>query len=50
MLANYLEWERQDYQEAVEGIQEGYEDLKAGRTQLADEALWELRVKHGLPR
>jgi len=50
VLANYLEWERQDYQEAVEGIQEGYEDVIAGRTQPADEALAELRVKHGLPR
>jgi predicted transcriptional regulator len=50
VLANYLEWDRQDYQEAVEGIQEGYEDVKAGRTQPADEALEELRIKHGLPR
>ncbi|MGA8029038.1 MAG: hypothetical protein WB992_18015 [Bryobacteraceae bacterium] len=33
VLATYLEWERQDYQEAVEGIREGYEDLQAGRTQ-----------------
>ena len=50
VLADYLEWERQDYLEAVEGIREGYEDLKAGRTQPADEALEELREKRGLPR
>ena len=49
-LAAYLEWERADYQEAVEGIREGYEDVKAGRTQSADEAFGDLRVKHGLPR
>jgi predicted transcriptional regulator len=49
-LAAYLEWERQDYQEAVEGIRQGYDDLKAGRTQPADEVLEELRVKHGLSR
>ena len=30
-LAEYLGWEHQDFQEAVEGIREGYEDVKAGR-------------------
>ena len=50
VLATYLEWERQDYQEAVQGIREGYEDLQAGRTQPVEEMLEELRVKHGLPR
>jgi predicted transcriptional regulator len=49
-LAEYLEWERQDYHEALEGIRQGYEDVKAGRTQSAEEAFEELRVKHGLPR
>ena len=49
-LAAYLEWELADYQEAVEGIREGYEDVKAGPTQSADEAFEDLRVKHGLPR
>jgi len=49
-LAEYLEWERNDYQEAVEGIRQGYEDVKAGRTQSAEEAFEELRIKHGLPR
>jgi predicted transcriptional regulator len=50
VLANALEWEQQDYREAVEGIREGYADFKAGRTQPADEVSEELRVKHGLPR
>jgi len=49
-LAEYLEWERLDYHEALEGIRQGYEDVKAGRTQSAEEAFEELRVKHGLPR
>lgn len=48
-LAAYLDWERQDYQDAVEGIRQGYNDLKAGRTQPADEAFEDLRGKHGLP-
>lgn len=50
VVANYLEWERQDNQEAVEGIRRGYEDVKAGRTRPASEFLEELRVKHGFPR
>jgi len=50
VLAEALEWERQDYQEAVEGIRRGYEDYKAGRVRPVEESLEELRVKHGLPR
>ena len=49
-LAEYLEWERQDFEQAVEGIRQGYEDVKAGRTQPVEEAFEELRLKHGLPR
>lgn len=49
-LAEYLESERQDFEEAVEGIRQGYEDVKAGRMQSADDAFEELRLKHGLPR
>lgn len=49
-LAAYLDWERTDYQEAVEGIRRGYEDVKAGRTRPAAEFLDELREKHGFPR
>jgi len=50
VVATYLEWERQDYDEAVECIRRGYEDVKAGRTRPAAEFLEELRVKHGFPR
>jgi len=49
-LAEYLEWARQDFEEAVEGIRRGYEDVKASRVQSADEALEDLRIKHGIPR
>jgi predicted transcriptional regulator len=50
VLAEALEWEQQDHREAVEGIREGYADLKAGHTRPAEEVFEELRVKHGLPR
>ena len=49
-LATYLDWERQDYQEAVEGIRHGYADFQAGDMQSAEEVFEELREKHGLPR
>jgi len=49
-LAAYLEWERQDFEEAAEGIRRGYEDVKAGRTRAAAEFLSEMRLKHGIPR
>jgi predicted transcriptional regulator len=48
-LATYLDWERQDSLEAVEGIRQGYADFQAGRMQPAEEAFEGLRVKHGLP-
>jgi predicted transcriptional regulator len=49
-LAAYLDWERTDYQEAVEGVRRGDEDVKAGRTRPAADFLDELREKHGVPR
>jgi predicted transcriptional regulator len=49
-LAAYLEWERADYLEAIEGIRQGYEDVKAGRTRPAAEFLTEMRRKYGLSR
>jgi len=42
-LAAYLEWERQDFAEAVEGVGRGYEDLRAGRTRPAAEFLADVR-------
>jgi hypothetical protein len=50
VLGTFLEWEEQDYREAVEGIREGYGDFKARRTQPAEQMFDELREKHGLPR
>ncbi|HEY0796113.1 MAG TPA: hypothetical protein VGD64_10070 [Acidisarcina sp.] len=50
VLAEALEWERQDYQEAVEGIRQGFADFKAGRVRPVAEAFQELREKHGLSR
>jgi predicted transcriptional regulator len=49
-LATYLEWERQDFAEAVEGISNGHADLKAGRTKPAKQFLADLSSKHDLPR
>lgn len=49
-LAEYLERERQNYQEAVQAVQQGVEDVKAGRTKPAEEYLDEFARKHGLPR
>ena len=50
VLADYLEWERQEYQEAVEAVRQGLEDVKAGRTKPAEQFLGEFARKHGLPR
>jgi predicted transcriptional regulator len=50
VLADALEWERQDYQEAVEGIRQGYAEFKAGKARPVEESFEELREKHGLPR
>jgi predicted alpha/beta hydrolase len=49
-LADYLEWARQDFDEAVEGLRQGYGDLKAGRDQSAAETFEDLRIKYGIPR
>jgi predicted transcriptional regulator len=47
-LAAYLEWERADYREAVEGVRQGYEEVKAGRTRPAAQFLAEMRRKYGI--
>ncbi len=49
-LAAYLEWEQQDFEEAVRGIEKGYEDVKAGRIRPAGEFLSDMRRKHGISR
>jgi hypothetical protein len=50
VLAEYLDWERRDYEEAVEGVRRGLDDVRAGRTEPADGFLDEFARKHGLPR
>lgn len=50
VLGAALEWEHQEFDEAVEGIRQGYEDVIAGRTQPASEMFEELREKYGFPR
>jgi predicted transcriptional regulator len=50
VLAEALEWERQDYAEAVEGIRKGYADFQAGRVKPVEQSFEQLRAKHGLPR
>ena len=49
-LAAYLEWERQDFEDSVEGIRRGDEAVKAGRARLVAEFLAAMRQKHGIPR
>ena len=49
VLAAALEWESQDYQETLEGIRRGVEDINAGRTRPAAEFLAEVRRKYGFP-
>ncbi len=48
-LAAYLEWERQDFEEAVEGIRQGKEDVRAGRSRPAFDFLSAMRQKYGIP-
>jgi predicted transcriptional regulator len=48
-LAAYLDWERQDFEEAVESIRVGDADVQAGRTRPAAEFFADLRRKHDFP-
>ena len=50
VLADYLESDRKDHGEAVAGVRQGYQDVKAGRTRPAEPFLDEFARKHGLPR
>jgi hypothetical protein len=49
VLAEYLEWERQDYQEALGAVRQGVEDVKVRRTKPADEFLDEFARQPGRP-
>lgn len=49
VLADYFAWEQDDFEESVAAVRQGYEDMKAGRTRLAEGVHTSLRRKHGLP-
>jgi hypothetical protein len=49
VLADYFASEQQEFDEAVEGIREGYEEMLAGLSEPADVVFERLRLKHGLP-
>ena len=48
-VTSFLEWQTRDFNEAVEGVQRGYEDVKAGRTRPAKDVFVDLRRKHDFP-
>lgn len=48
LLAGILEWELQDSEEAVVGIQRGLDDFEAGRFRAFDEFAQEQRHKYNL--
>ena len=50
VLAEALEWDKQEYEKSVAAIHQGYEEVKAGRTQPAAEFFREVRTKYGFPR
>jgi predicted transcriptional regulator len=49
LLANALDWELQDSQEAIQGIQQGLNDFDAGRFRTFEEFAEEKRRKYNLP-
>ncbi|APB32426.1 hypothetical protein GlitD10_0125 [Gloeomargarita lithophora Alchichica-D10] len=48
LLANVLEWEEQDSEEAIKGIQQGLNDFEAGRFRSFQDFAEEQRSKHNL--
>lgn len=49
LLTSVLEWEAQESQEAVKGIQQGLDDFDAGRFRSFHEFAEEQRRKYSLP-
>ncbi|MBE9115274.1 hypothetical protein IQ249_05100 [Lusitaniella coriacea LEGE 07157] len=49
LLARVLEWEAQDSEEAIRGIQQGLDDFEAGRFRDFQEFAGEQRRKYHLP-
>lgn len=48
LLAKILEWETQDTEEAIQGIQQGIDDFAAGNFRSFDEFAAEKRRQHDL--
>ncbi|WP_071189861.1 hypothetical protein [Trichormus sp. NMC-1] len=49
LLENILDWELQDSEAAIKGIQQGLEDFEAGRFRSLDDFADEQRRKYNLP-
>ncbi len=49
LLANVLEWEGQDSEEAINGIQQGLDDFEAGRFRSFQDFAEEQRHMYNLP-
>ncbi len=49
VVAQALRWLREERQEAVLGIQQGLDDMAAGRTQPLGEAFADIRKEFGAP-
>jgi predicted transcriptional regulator len=49
LLASILEWEEQDSEEAIRGIQQGFDDFEAGRFRSFQDFSEEQRHKYNLP-
>ncbi len=49
LLARVLEWEEQDSEEAIKGIQQGLDDFEAGRFRSFQEFADEQRRRYNLP-
>ena len=48
-VEDWLARQTDDFEDACRGIEEGIADFLAGRSQPAEEALTDLRRKHGIP-
>jgi predicted transcriptional regulator len=49
VLGEWLAEERKDFEESVEAIRRGFEDVRAGRTRPAVEFFADVRRKYGFP-
>ena len=49
-LDDWLAREREEFDDACRGIEQGHSDFREGRSTPAQEALGQLRHKYGIPR